>query len=86
MYLIMCILGLMWTCVYEVQQNLKDVCVDSEDLHLLFVCLPHPPGKQGRKVRTAGSEHQAMHPEDLSTNIQSNVTEISAEPHLIHLG
>lgn len=85
MYLMTCILGLMWTCVYEVQQNLKDFCVHAKDLHLLFVCLPHPPRKQSRKVRAAGSEHQAVHPEDLLTNLQPNVTEVSAEPHLIHL-
>lgn len=81
----MTILGNMQTCVYEVQQNFKDFSLHSKDLHLLFVCLSHPPREQGREVRAASSKHQAVDPEDTTTNLKPHITEISAVPHLVYL-
>lgn len=80
------ITGRVQTCVYEVQQNLKDLSLNSKDLHLLFIRLPHPPGKQSRKVGAAGSQHQTVDPEDPTTNLQPHVTKVGAQPHLVDLG
>lgn len=82
----MIISGSKATCVYEVQQNLKHFSLQSEDLHLLFICLPHAPGEQSREVRAAGSEHQPVDPEDTAAHPQPHITEVCAEPHLVHLG
>lgn len=78
--------GSMQTCVYEVQQHLKYFSLHSEDLHLLFIRLPHPPGEQSSEIRAAGSEHQPVDPKDPAAYIQPHVTEVGAEPHLVHLG
>ena len=76
----------MQTCVYEVQQNLKDYSLHTEDLHLLFIRLSHPPREQGREVWAAGGEHQPVDPEDPAADLQPHVAEVSAEPHFVHLG
>lgn len=77
---------LIQTCVYEVQQDLKDIRVHSKDLHFLFVCLSHSTGEQGGEVGAAGSEHEPVHLEDTATDFKPHVTEVGAEPHLVHLG
>lgn len=84
--MIMGILDWMHTCVYEFQQNLKHFSLHSKDLHLLFIRFPHPTREQSGEVRAASSKHQSVDPEDPAANLQPHITEICAEPHLVHLG
>lgn len=66
------------TCVYELQQDLKHLCLHPQGLDLL-ICLAHPPREQSRKVGAAGSQEQLMDTEHPASQPQP-------ETHLIHLG
>lgn len=54
----------MLTCVYEVQQHLKDFSLHSKNLHLLLIHLTHSPREESREVRAAGSQDQTVDSED----------------------
>lgn len=82
----MVISGLKLTCVYEVQQNLKDPCFHSEDLHFLLIRFAHSSGEQSREERAASSKNQTVDSEDPTPNLQPHITEVSTEPHLVDLG